>query len=384
MSFTTFIFKNLLRRKARSSLTIFGIAVAIAATTALLGAADDFQRSVLQSFENEGSDIVISPKGTLLQIAGDMDETIGNRIAQVPGVQEVSQGLIEQVAMDIDDNQVPVLVQGWKHGTYAFNDIDVQQGRILEATDQDAVILGTVLAQKLRAAVGDTIQISEEPFQVVGVFDSPTLLKRGSAVMLLHRLQRLMLREGSVTGFSVHVDPSMKDNDALVRQITDRIEALTDDEGNSLNLAASATADFVRDNFQLKITRGMAWVTSLIAVTVGAIGMLNTMIMSVMERVREISVLRAIGWRKSRVVAMIMGEAVVLSCLGALLGIVMAIVGSRVLAGNSHVNGFMSGHIASWVLATAAAIAICVGVAGAAYPAWRASRLQPSEGLRHE
>ncbi|QDV66527.1 Macrolide export ATP-binding/permease protein MacB [Rosistilla carotiformis] len=384
MNFATFILKNLLRRKARSLLTMCGIAVAVATTIALLGVSDDFQSAVLQSFKNEGSDIVISPKGSLLQIAGDMNEAVADDIRKVPGVAAVSQGLLEQIAMEIDDNQVPVLLQGWKHGTFAFNDIEIIEGRSLEPDDVDAVMLGEALAEKMHAKVNQPIEIQDETFNVVGIYDSKTLLKRGAAIMLLRRLQDLMLREGSVTGFSVQVDPEIKADADAIEAVCERIDNLNDADGNSLNLDASSTDDYVRDNFQLKLTRAMAWVTSLIAVGVGTIGMLNTMIMSVMERIREISVLRAMGWRRGRVIAMIVGESIVLSIFGAALGAGVAIVGSHYITKMPQVNGFLSGHIAPWVLAAGMTIAFFVGLIGAAYPAWRASRLLPSEGLRYE
>ena len=384
MNFATFILKNLLRRKARSMLTMCGIAVAVATTIALLGVSDDFQSAVLQSFKNEGSDIVISPKGALLQIAGDMNESIADVIRTVPGVEDVSSGLLEQIAMDIDGNQVPVLLQGWPHGTFAFNDLQLEEGRMLKADDKDAVMLGRALADKMGAQINETVEIQDETFTVVGIYDSKTLLKRGAAVMLRPRLQDLMLREGSVTGFSVQVEPELKGDEVAIERIANAIDKLNDSEGNSLNLEASSTEDYVRDNFQLKLTRAMAWVTSLIAIGVGTIGMLNTMIMSVMERVREISVLRAMGWRRSRVIAMVVGESVILSILGAAFGAVLALVGSHYITMLPQVSGFLSGNIAPWVILSGLLIAFFVGLVGAAYPAWRASRLLPSEGLRYE
>ena len=384
MNFLTFIIKNLLRRKARSVLTACGIALAVATLITLLGVADDFQNAILQSFQNEGSDIVISPKGELLQVAGDLPESHGPAIAAVPGVTAVSQGLIEQLAMEIDGDQVPVLLQGWRHGSFSFDDLDVVEGRMIEPDEDHVTLLGALLAEKMHAGVGDTVEFQEEPFKVVGIFESPTRLKRGSAVMLLHQLQDLMVREGSVTGFSVQVAADIKSEPGGVDRVADAIDILADEDGASLGLEATPTEAFVRNSFQLKATRAMAWFTSIIAVGVGSFGMLNTMIMSVMERIREISVLRAMGWRRQRVVLMIVGESVLLSVTGAAIGTGVAFAVSRAMAQMPQVNGFLSGHIAPWVVLCGLAIALLVGLCGAAYPAWRASRLLPSEGLRYE
>ena len=134
----------------------------------------------------------------------------------------------------------------------------------------------------------------------------------------------------------------------------------------------------------IQVSRAMAWMTSIVAVLIGGIGMLNTMLMSVMERVREIGILRAVGWRKSRVVGMVLGEALVLSLIGAFFGILGAVLLTRFLATLPRVNGFLTGEIAPSVMLQGLGIAIIVGLLGGLYPAWRAARLLPTEAVRHE
>jgi putative ABC transport system permease protein len=132
------------------------------------------------------------------------------------------------------------------------------------------------------------------------------------------------------------------------------------------------------------MAHGMAWVTSIIAVAVGGIGTLNTMIMSVVERVREISVLRAIGWRKSRVIRMIVGESLMISLAGAAVGALAAAALTWWLSTQPTASIFMEGSIAPVVYLKGFVLAVLVGLIGGFYPAVRASRLLPAEGLRHE
>ena len=154
--------------------------------------------------------------------------------------------------------------------------------------------------------------------------------------------------------------------------------------GRLVSLSAMPAKDFVKSSFQIKIAHAMAWITSAIAIIVGSIGVFNTMIMSVVERVREISILRAIGWKKSRVVRMILGEALILSLVGAALGIVGAVLLVHWLTNLPAVAGFIAGTIADVVLAQGGAVGLGRRLLGGAYPAWRATQLLPSEGLRHE
>src|SRR5262249_45342531 len=145
-------------------------------------------------------------------------------------------------------------------------------------------------------------------FEVVGVYQSFTVFENGGAVVPLAELQELMLRKGSVTGFSVVLEDA-EDKAALVQRVKAQIEAIADDERGPYRIDAQPTRDYVSKSLPIKLANGMAWVTSMIALLIGAVSMLNTMIMSVMERTREVGVLRAIGWRKRRVVYMVLGEA---------------------------------------------------------------------------
>ncbi len=128
----------------------------------------------------------------------------------------------------------------------------------------------------------------------------------------------------------------------------------------------------------------MAWVTSAMALVIGAVGMLNTMVMSVFERTNEIGILRAIGWRRWRVVRMILMESILLSLAGGVVGTAGAIVLTQVLAAQPAVAGMVDPDVAPWVIAQGFVIALCVGLLGAAYPAYRGAQLLPTEALRHE
>jgi len=132
------------------------------------------------------------------------------------------------------------------------------------------------------------------------------------------------------------------------------------------------------------MAQAMAWMTSVIALVIGAVGVLNTMIMSVFERTREIGILRAIGWRKTRVVRLILFESILLSIIGAVLGIVAAVLLTRALTWWPMVNGLIRGDVAPVVMIQGFFIALAVGLIGGAYPAYRGAQLLPTEALRHE
>ena len=100
----------------------------------------------------------------------------------------------------------------------------------------------------------------------------------------------------------------------------------------------------------IKLSRTMAWSVSAIALSIAAIGMLNTMIMSVFERIHDIGTLRALGWRKLQVVRMILVEALLLSLSGGIIGTVAALLMARFLSRFPSVAGFVAGDIAPAVI----------------------------------
>jgi putative ABC transport system permease protein len=382
MWFITVILKNLARRRIRSGLTVLGIAVAVGTTVALLGLSDGFERSTLETFEGRGVDIVVMEDRVLDQLSSDLDEDVADRILMLPHVVKTAGGLIELVDLSQTTSVVSVIVQGWRPGSFLFEDLIVHDGRLLTESDRQAALLGMTAAQNLNKKVGDSIQLSGEEFEVVGIYESHSLYENGAAVVLLSRLQELMARPGRITGISVILTPGMSEEQ--IEEVCRSINAMVDKEGQPLELAARATREYVKDSLHIKTAHAMAWMTSLISVVVGAIGVLNTMFMAVAERTREISILRAIGWKRFRVVRMILGESLLLSLLGALVGMTGAVILTRWLTTLPVANGYISGDVAPVVVFEGFLMALLVGLFGGLGPALRATRLAPCEGLRHE
>src|SRR6476646_7990958 len=187
-----------------------------------------------------------------------------------------------------------------------------------------------------------------------------------SAVVLLGDLQEVMDREGEVSEFYLSADKTVADPDAAIKALRSQIEHLADEDGAKLGLTAMSSEDFVNSDNQIRVARAMTWVTSAIALIVGSIGMLNTMIVSVLERTQEIGILRAIGWKKSRIMRMIMVESFTLSFTGAVFGILIAYVMVVALARFAAVGGLVNGRITMHVVVLAYVLSVVVGLIGGA------------------
>ncbi len=121
----------------------------------------------------------------------------------------------------------------------------------------------------------------------------------------------------------------------------------------------------------------MSWGTSLLAVIVGVLGVMNTMLMTVFERKQEICILLAIGWRRSRIIRMVLLESALLGLLGGIGGVLIGIIGLKVMERMPAIHGLLEPDLSPFLMVTAIAISIVVGVISGIYPAWRSSRLNP-------
>ncbi len=193
--------------------------------------------------------------------------------------------------------------------------------------------------------------------------------------MPLNVLQKMMGREGYVSGFVVAAEKhSRSDVEALGKRI----------EKNVPGVVGVPARDFVQGDNQIRLVKSMAWATSIIAMVLGSVGILNTMMMTVFERTREIGLLRALGWRRSRVLNLVLGEATALGLTGALLGSALGFLGVKALAQAPMASIFITADLPPAVLLIGLLLGLGLSVLGGFYPAIRASRLEPAEALRHE
>src|SRR5262249_40250948 len=181
MYFATFLLKNLVRRKARSLLTILGIAVAIGTVVTLRGVSYGFERSFRANFERRGIDLVVVAAGIPDQLRSNLDEDIGPRIERIEGVRRGSSGLLELVDIDRGDSIISILVNGWRPGSAQLAELAIVSGRAMRPEDSRALMLGVTLAENLKKGVGDSVTMQGERFDVVGVYRSFDIFENGGA-----------------------------------------------------------------------------------------------------------------------------------------------------------------------------------------------------------
>ena len=364
-------------------LACIGIALAVATAVSLIGFANGLETSASEVYGSHGIDMVVLRSGVTERLTSNLDQTIADRLAALPNVHAVNPSLTDLVSMG-NGRLIGIPVHGWPTDRFALDSLHVIAGRRLTNADQYAIMLGQGLAAGISKQVGDEVEVESHRFHIVGIYEGANLLENSTAVMALPQLQDLMDRTGQVTEFQLQLKHDLDDARQAVELLRPTIAALSNSQGKPLGLAAMSTEEFVTGSTEVRLAHGMAVATSLIALLISSIGVLNIMIMSVLERTQEIGILRAIGWRKSRVLRMILGESTLLSASGGCLGVIIAWPCMILLSRAPMLEGFIRPDLSARAVGLGLLLMLFLAILGGLYPAYRGMLVAPSEALRYE
>lgn len=362
------IWRNLMRRKVRSLLTISGVAIGIAAVVSLVAMGDGFYAQMNSMLSKGGADLTVRQAKAADMTLSALDESLGHALSAMPEVEEVS-GLIMGIA---SSPGIPyLLVYGYDPSEYAIRHFRITEGAKLTSVRQ--AILGKGAAKAMKLRVGQTLKLFSTNFRVVGIYETGTPFEDSGLVIPLKDAQAVFKKPSQVSFYELKLrQPDGAD------EMKKRIEARYPEA------FAAKSAEFSESSQDVQVTRSMTWARSMIAVLVGGISVMNTMVMSVFERTREIGLLRAVGWRRRRIILMVMQESLLLSLIGGLIGIGIGIGLIELVAMLPGIGGIFGGVFGPGLFIQAMVVALILGAVGGLYPAWRASRLSPLEALRYE
>jgi putative ABC transport system permease protein len=370
MTFATIVVRGLARRPVRTGLTLVGIAIGIAAVVALVGISRGFEKGWATGMKARGTDIVVSNMGSSLTPT-TFDAAARDRIAHLPHVEATSALLVQLMGVE---NASMVFVSGREWGGYEWGNLKLISGRMPRDAAEPAVVLGRTAADMLQKKVGDPLQLETRELRVVGIADGGALVENGSIILSLPLLQEILGNPGKINVIDVRVTPATTDAD--LKNLMAQIDRLVPEA------RAMKASDHIGESQGYRFVRAMSWGTSLLAVFVGVLGVMNTMLMAVFERTQEICTLLALGWRRRRIVRMVLWESTLLGLLGGAVGVVLGIVVVKALAVTPALRGFVEPDLAPDLLLLAVALAVLVGVISGIYPAWRSTRLTPALALQ--
>lgn len=370
MTFSTIIVRGLLRRPVRTGLTLVGISIGIAAVVALVGIAQGFEKSWENGMKARQTDIVVNTLGSSLA-PKPFPMAVRDRIKDMPDIVATC-GLFVELNSVEDSSMMVVSAREW--GGFAWGNLKLVSGRLPHDAMEPAVVLGQNAAEALKKKVGDPLQLDVKELTVVGIVDGGALVENGSVILSLALFQQITGNEDQINIIDVRATPGLSKEG--LQNLCERIDAVVPEA------RALIAGEHIANSEAFRFIRAMSWGTSLLAVVVGVLGVMNTMLMTVFERKQEISILLAIGWRRSRIRLMILGESAVLGLLGGVVGVLLGVVGVKLTERLPSIRGLLEPDLSPQLFVISVIISIIVGVLSGLYPAWRSSRLNPSLALQ--
>ncbi len=370
MTFFTVVTRGLIRRPVRTGLTILGISVGIAAVVALVGISRGFSKSWETGMKARGTDVVVSNMGSSL-VPKPFNASVRDRIAHLPHVAATCGILVDLMSVE---NAQMMMVSAREWGGFSWSNLKLISGRMPRDAGEQAVVLGRTAAEVLKKKIGDKIQIETAELSVVGIVDGNAWVENGSVILALPIFQDITGNPDKINIIDVRVTPgtSAKEIDLLCEQINKLVP-----EGRAV-----VAGEHITQSEAYRMVQAMSWGTSLLAVLVGVLGVMNTMLMTVFERTQEICILLALGWRRSRIIRMVLWESALLGLLGGVVGALIGALGLQLLGTTPAIRGLLEPDLSFNLLTISVAIAVAVGIVSGLYPAWRSSRLVPSRALQ--
>jgi ABC-type lipoprotein release transport system permease subunit len=361
--------QNLFQRSSRTFLTLGVIGITVGAIMALEGMVQGFAVSMTEAYSSSKIEIMIRQADVSDTSLSVIDKKIGDKIAALPEVKSASGVIFTAIAMPEAGGFF--ILMGYAPNEYAIQRYKIIDGSPLTGNHQ--VIVGKGIAETLNVGVGDTLDLSGSRFKIQGIYESSAAWEEMGGVISLRDAQTLTGRPRKSTMYAIKLhDPD--DAETIVERINTQFP----------EIHASLTGDFVDQMPDMENSDAMISGISFLAILVGGVGVLNTMLMSVFERTREIGVLRALGWRSIMVLSLIIREALILGLLGGFAGIAIALALTSLLKLAPALFGALEPIWDVNIFVRAILIAVFLGLLGGIFPAYRATRLQPVEALRYE
>jgi putative ABC transport system permease protein len=398
--------RALWRSKVRSALTMIGIVFGIAAVIAMVSWGQGAQQSVKEVFQSLGTNV--------LMLQNNMTRTVGPSAGAGGGasltwddLKALESGDVPTIkwlapVLETRGTQIVSEASNWNtsiDGTTAtwfkIRGWDAEEGVVFDEdtgnSNAKVAVIGRTVATQLfpgTSAMGQTIRIGGQPYEVIGVLTAKGQGPRGDnddIVLIPIKTYQQKLEKGLAKYIRGNVLISMVDDEQAEKTIAQVTAVLRDrhklDSGDEDDFRIRNPAEFAKaqQDSTRRIARLLAFVAA-VSLLVGGIGVMNIMLVSVIERTREIGIRMAVGARPSNVMTQFLVESLLLAAVGGILGLALGYVAS-----------WYGAYTYGWKMifpATTAAIAFAVsggvGVVFGLYPAIRASQLDPITALRYE
>ena len=385
--------RNIRSRQMRSWLTIIGIIVSVGAIITLVALSNGLELAIVKMFDKMGSQrVMVMPIGMQ---SGSTAISFGeNDLDIISGVNGVDYALPYYVKYGVEieykGEKISVIMSGVPSESgdlmLELYDYEIYSGRFLEKGDQYKIVVGYLYKEDLfekSLDVKNSIRINGEKFEVVGIMEEFGNSQDDSSILLPIDNAWDLLNDGDK---DIHyVDVGIKDgfNISLVGdKIETRLERYRGEKDFNI-----VTPEQMLEQFQ--VTLGVVKVilvsVALISLLVGAVGIMNSMYTSVIERTPEIGIMKSVGASNTDILSIFVSEAGIIGLIGGVFGVSLGTAASYLVGYIAEMSGFKLLEITVDPVLIFGGImfAVIVGIASGAVPAWQASKLKPVDALRY-
>jgi putative ABC transport system permease protein len=387
MKFLKFAIKNLFRNKTRSALTIFSIAISVTVLFSLLSFTKGYEKGMSGELGKMGYQIMVVPLGCPYEAA-----SLALSGGKIPNYFEYSILDSVQKITEIDVAApffMSAIIQPAEDRTDIYLGMDEKMLQMKKYwkikgeyfKDENSLIMGgdaAYIEQTENPGEKFYVKEKDKEFTVTGILERTGTKDDGFFFIPLKTAQEMFGQPNKLTGIAVRVkDPT------FIPSVVEKLEKIPDTQvitmsqlmGTMMNLVASA--------------KTLILSIIIIAIVISALGALNTVLMSVFERTKEIGVMRAMGAGRENVFQLVWLETLTMSIISGFLGLGMALLGMKIV--EKVIKKLLplapQGSVVSFdlnILVISLGFVILLGILAGIYPAYRASKLKPIEAIRTE
>ena len=401
----------LLANKARSFLTMLGIIIGVGAVIVIMAVGAGAQSLILAQVESLGTNIIgmmpgkseaglpTSAMGIVITTLTYDDVLALRKKTNVPNIMDIV-GYTKGVAtVSRGSNTYDTNLSGCTIGYLEVEGGEVERGRFFTKDEERnmarVAVLGSAVKDELfgeSEAVGQRIKIKKHAFEIIGVmeergtvafqdYDDQVFLPLKTMQKLIAGVNHLGLIRAKVDK-DENIEQAIHDVGITLREQHDIVDPSGDSDDFTIRSAAQALDMITIVTDALRYFLAAMAALSLI---VGGIGIMNIMLVSVTERTREIGLRKAVGANKFNIMSQFLIEAVAITLLGGIIGIIGGTAISYIISIGAHFLGYDWAFIVSFFsIGLAVSVSMLVGLVFGLYPARKASKLEPVEALRYE
>lgn len=380
--------RNLTKRKLRTFLSALGIMIGVAMILSLVSVSEGLKKTTDEFANSVGATIYIVAEGTFgPPSTSNLDIETMEEIEKIPGVLIAAPQIL--VIGTVEEYNRAGGIFGGRRNTVGLVGVDPDKerrlssqytkmvaGRFIRPDEKGGAVIGRVLSSSLNKKIGDSIEFDyngeKTEYDIVGIYESAGGETSDNIVVPFSEAQKA----GNLPKYRINAIHVLPTNQGQTENLERKIKLLIANTDPSYARAFVSTLSTFTSTLQI-----VTWVIAGIAAFIGGVGILNTMIMSVMEQTKEIGILKAVGWQNGDVMKMIVAESLGISIVGAGMGLAIGFFATQIALPQVF-KGALSPVLTLQTVVLAIAFALFLGAVGGYIPARKAASLEPVEAFR--